>query len=178
MTKKEEKRWAFMVRLLNKFPHEVGAEIGVWRGTFALRLLRGLPGIKKYHCVDMWKHYNEHTETLDPKGKMAKSDMGKVFVEFKQRMKPFRDKLIIYRMKSIEAADRIADNSLDFVFIDANHAYEYAVEDIDLWTPKVKEGGIVSGHDYGNDRFGVTQAVNEAFEDFKLGSNHVWWVIK
>jgi len=178
MVKEEEKRWTYMVRLLSNFPHEIGAEIGVWRGTFTLNLLRGLPGIKTYHCVDIWKHYDGHTETLNPQGKMARSDMDKVFLEFKQKAKPFIDKLIIHRMKSIEAADHVADDSLDWVFIDANHAYEYALEDIKVWTPKVKKGGIVSGHDYGNDRFGVTQAVNESFDDFKLGSNYVWWLIK
>ncbi len=40
------------------------------------------------------------------------------------------------------------DNSLDFVFIDGNHALEYVIEDIAKWSPKVREGGIISGHDY------------------------------
>jgi hypothetical protein len=34
------------------------------------------------------------------------------------------------------------------VYIDGNHSYEAAVEDIALWSKKVRKGGIVSGHDY------------------------------
>ena len=40
------------------------------------------------------------------------------------------------------------DESLDFIYIDANHAYDFVVEDINLWFPKLKKGGIFSGHDY------------------------------
>jgi cephalosporin hydroxylase len=40
------------------------------------------------------------------------------------------------------------NNSLDFVYIDANHAYNYVVQDIELWYPKVKKGGYLCGHDY------------------------------
>ena len=178
MAKKEEKRWSYIIRLLNDYPHENCAEIGIWRGTFTLNLLRGLPNIKQYHCVDLWKHYEDHVETLNPKGKMAKSDMDQVYREFTQKAKHFKDKIVIYRMTSVEAAKIIKDDSLDFLFIDANHAYEYAKEDIEIWTPKVKIGGIISGHDYGNKRFGVTQAVHESFDNFELGSNHVWWTIK
>jgi hypothetical protein len=40
------------------------------------------------------------------------------------------------------------DNSLDFVYIDANHTYEGVKEDIKYWYPKVKPGGLLLGHDY------------------------------
>ena len=48
----------------------------------------------------------------------------------------------------MEALKDFNDNSLDFVFIDGNHTFEYVVEDIAQWSKKVKVGGIVSGHDY------------------------------
>jgi len=53
---------------------------------------------------------------------------------------------------------------LDFVYIDADHSYKSVKEDINAWAPKVREGGIVAGHDYyltraGN--IGVIAAVNE-----------------
>jgi hypothetical protein len=48
------------------------------------------------------------------------------------------------------------------VYIDANHTHEEVKKDIQAWLPKIKKGGIISGHDYGGWE-GVTQAVNEAF---------------
>jgi len=50
--------------------------------------------------------------------------------------------------KSTQGADLFQDNSLDFVYIDANHAYDYVVEDMEKWYPKVKNGGYLIGHDY------------------------------
>jgi len=55
----------------------------------------------------------------------------------------------------------VADGSLDFAFIDANHSYEGASADAAAWFPKVKPGGWLCGHDYGNPRWGVQRAVDE-----------------
>lgn len=68
---------------------------------------------------------------------------------------------------SSEVAKTIEDGSLDWVYIDANHKYEAIKEDIELWFPKVRKGGVVSGHDYLKDysvhniEFGVWKAVDE-----------------
>lgn len=58
-----------------------------------------------------------------------------------------------------EAVGLFRDESLDLVYIDANHAYEHALEDIRDWLPKVKPGGIIAGHDYALD--GVRKAVDK-----------------
>ncbi|SDD85095.1 Methyltransferase domain-containing protein [Sphingomonas sp. YR710] len=52
------------------------------------------------------------------------------------------------RMSSRDAAALIDNDSLDFVYIDANHSFSSTSEDLDLWFPKLKIGGIFSGHDY------------------------------
>ena len=50
----------------------------------------------------------------------------------------------------MQALEDFLDNSLDFVFIDANHTFEYVVNDIAEWSKKVRPGGIISGHDFLN----------------------------
>jgi hypothetical protein len=48
-----------------------------------------------------------------------------------------------------------------------------------LWYPKIKKGGIISGHDYYiQDQNGVVLAVNEAFPDVKIYSGSVWYKVK
>jgi predicted O-methyltransferase YrrM len=87
------------------------------------------------------------------------------------------------KMTSLEAAALIPDGSLDLVFIDAAHDYPSVRADIDAWRPKVRAGGVLSGHDYdntekyGNYFKGVDRAVLETFgENFNTERAYVWWV--
>jgi hypothetical protein len=54
----------------------------------------------------------------------------------------------LLRLTSTEAAVTVPDRSLDFVYIDANHAEEFVREDLVAWAPKVRSGGCLCGHDY------------------------------
>ena len=57
------------------------------------------------------------------------------------------------------------DESLDWVYIDADHAYEGVKRDLEAYFRVVKPGGFIAGDDYGHvDRWfgdGVRQAVDE-----------------
>lgn len=50
------------------------------------------------------------------------------------------------RARSYEAANGWND-AIDFLFIDAEHSYERAAEDWNLWSPHVRLGGHVALHD-------------------------------
>ena len=84
---------------------------------------------------------------------------------------------------SVDFAKTIPDNSLDFVYIDANHSYACVMDDMTAWTPKVRSGGIVSGHDY--DIADVKKAVDEyiAKHQYELyitddAVSPSWWFVK
>lgn len=71
---------------------------------------------------------------------------------------------------SFDRAKDFEDESIDFIFIDANHTYEYVSKDIACFLPKMKPGGIMAGHDFNGAHPGVVQAVIEAFiGDINLG---------
>ena len=59
------------------------------------------------------------------------------------------------------------------VFLDADHSYE-AVRDEIAWAKKIGVP-LISGHDYGNPKFGVTRAVDEAFPGGVHVRGTVWW---
>lgn len=61
--------------------------------------------------------------------------------------KHYPERVRIIRGDSADSAQFVEDGSLDFVFIDADHTYEGCLRDIHAWTPKVRSGGMVSGHD-------------------------------
>jgi predicted O-methyltransferase YrrM len=78
---------------------------------------------------------------------------------------------------SVKAAGKIADGALDFVFIDGDHSYEGVKRDLAAWLPKVKPGGWLMGHDYGNKPDGgVKRAVDELGKPIELDCDHVWAV--
>lgn len=84
--------------------------------------------------------------------------------KFYANMYPIKDKFNVLVGNSWDAATKFDDNSLDFVFIDADHKYQSVVNDILAWMPKVKIGGVLAGHDYPSYP-GVVKAVNEIFGD-------------
>ena len=82
--------------------------------------------------------------------------------------------MIPIRGYSHDVAKQIPDDSVDLVFIDANHSYEYVKNDIIDYKPKIKLGGLLSGHDI--DYPGVSQAINEQFNYYDVGPNYVWFL--
>jgi predicted O-methyltransferase YrrM len=66
-------------------------------------------------------------------------------------------------MRTDEAYKLFEDESIDFLFIDADHSFEAVKKDLKLWYPKVKTGGIIAGHDYMWVDGRVAMAVNQFF---------------
>ena len=62
-----------------------------------------------------------------------------------------RSRLI--KATSEDFAKEVADESLDFVFIDGDHSEAGVLLDLKLWTPKVRKHGVVAGHDLFNPAF-------------------------
>jgi predicted O-methyltransferase YrrM len=96
---------------------------------------------------------------------------------YEARTRKHRNRITELRGISWEMADKVEDGSLDFVFIDADHEYESVIRDIKAWAPKVKPGGLVSGHDT---HFpGVLKAINELIPNWKPANvDHVWFCDK
>ena len=151
--------------LLEEEGHHVGAEIGISQGVFASRTLRQWPSCSRYYAIDLWKHQKNYKEA----GNKPNSMMEVYFRRSVQNMAPYGEKVKVMRMLSSEAAKKIADNELDYIYIDARHDYCGVKEDLDNYIPKVKSGGIVAGHDYMDaERFAN---ISNHLEDWSLCGN-------
>lgn len=62
---------------------------------------------------------------------------------------------------SVRSTRLFKDGEVDFVFIDGDHAFRSVRRDVAAWWPKVKEGGVISGHDY--EKLPVRVAVDTFF---------------
>lgn len=134
----------------------VGVEIGVERAVFSRHIAKTASTL---YCVDPWlwqPGYREHVtqESLDT-----------FYKEAQERMRAFNCYFI--RKTSMDAVLDFDNESLDFVYIDANHDYDNVKRDIQEWSKKVKKGGIVSGHDY-VPKTGVVRAVGELDADVTI----------
>ncbi|MFA5830887.1 MAG: class I SAM-dependent methyltransferase [Candidatus Paceibacterota bacterium] len=146
-------RWREMPLLFKDLGFTKGVEVGVYRGRFSTTLCAPNPDLALIG-VDAWDAYDEYKD-------YDAEDMENAFFTAKERTRGYN--IALLREYSLEASKRFADESLDFVFIDANHDYEYAVNDIAAWSKKVRKGGLVCGHDYVVNtefNFGVIEAVN------------------
>ena len=130
----------------------VGAEVGVQNGFNSLRILRYWKG--KIICVDTWIKEEEF---------------------FLTQINLCGTKAILLKGTSTGIAKSIADNSLDWVYIDAGHSFAEVKADYEAWLPKVRTGGIISGHDYGdNDCIGVKQFMDQLGIPFELTTEDLW----
>lgn len=126
--------------ILNKKNYNVGVEIGVLRGEFSKTILNNWGG--KLYMVDVWRNIENYVD------KNNHSEIEKIYSDCIENTSEFAHRSFMLRMDSNEAVNLFNDNSLDFVYIDANHSYDGVLNDLKLWYPKVKEGGLISGHDY------------------------------
>lgn len=134
----------------------VGAEIGVASGLNSNDMLMDWP-IKTLYLVDVW-------QTI--KGQAGDASSGQEWHDFnfestKRLMKRHGKKAVFMRGKSVEMAEKIDNDSLDFIYLDSDHSYEGVRDDLIAWFHKVKTGGVIAGHDYLNIAYGVRRAVHE-----------------
>ncbi|PSC76989.1 hypothetical protein C2E20_0340 [Micractinium conductrix] len=132
--------------LLEREGFTSGAELGVQRGEFALTTLAAWPSCQQYILVDVWRQQENYEEA-------ANVDDGKQQANYDAAvaaLKPFEGVTEFLRMFTSESAPLVPDSSLDYVDIDARHDYCGCAEDMALWWPKLRPGGILAGHDYLN----------------------------
>jgi hypothetical protein len=122
------------------------------------------------HLVDPWQHRDEAEFQGAPYGNKAangQSGLDEIYIDVLDRFASEVEDgtVVVHRMTSKEAVADFDDESVDWVYIDGDHHYAAVKSDLELWYPKVRPGGILSGRDFGlDDRWwgdGVTRAVRE-----------------
>jgi hypothetical protein len=180
-------------------------EIGARSGGFSIFWAEiALKYRAKLFCVDWFRGTDsEHVEATenDPE----KYDGFAVRTELRRALNGFGECLdyFVLPFESAVAARLFDDYTVDIVFIDAEHVYDGVKRDLVTWMPKVRQGGVISGHDYEakvtldnllwpvvvehshegytqdglNWHCGVIRAVGEMFRPESINeSQSIWWV--
>jgi len=92
--------------------------------------------------VDEWKHIPGYRDLAN----LSDKEQGKNYRKI--RAMTAGQNVKVEKRNFREVAAGIEDGSLDWVFIDGPHSYRIVAETIDAWWPKIRDGGILCGHDY------------------------------
>lgn len=150
--------------LFAKLGFQYGAEIGVQYGEYSKKLCKANPNLKLL-CIDPWL----------PRGaKYTQERQNEIYQHCIKNLKDYNCTII--KKTSMEALNGVQDKSLDFVYIDGDHTFDYVMEDIIKWNKKIKTGGICAVHDY---NYNVDLGVIFAVDAYTRAHNiRPWYVTK
>ncbi len=140
--------------LISQIPkNSIVAELGIDRGDFSQKLLDVI-NPQLLCLIDMWgtnRYGKDKADLINDK--------------FKSQIK--NESIKVFRSDSVTAAENFQSSYFDFIYIDTDHSYETTIKELRAWKTKMKEDGIIAGHDYmmGNWqktlRYGVIEAVHQ-----------------
>jgi hypothetical protein len=141
-----------------------GAEVGVRRGKFTKVLCDANPSLHML-CVDPWSSYSV---------KYPQEKQDRIYEECLKVLDGYN--VTIIKKTSMDAVKDIPMQSLDFVYIDGDHTFDYVMEDIIHWAKRVRPGGIIACHDF---HYGSNVDVVEAVKAYTR-AHHIdpWYVTK
>lgn len=150
-------------------------EVGCWKGRSTMVLAKATRG--RVWAVDHWQGVPD-----DPHQNRLYPDPASAYTEFRINLAKHiaSGRVHVMAMSSEAAARQLSRYGpmFDFAFIDGDHSYEAVRADIANYSPLVRPGGIIAGHDYKSGWPGVVQAVDEAFgRRAIIGPKSIWSVI-
>lgn len=154
-------RIALLELLEQRFPNGIGVEVGSASGCFTKQILATWKSCSKLHCIDIWMHQESG---YDDSCNLSNEVQQERYEQFVKDFSEDKRVSIIRDFSSLRAL-LFEKESVDFVYLDANHSKNGCLGDLNAWFPKVRSGGILAGHDYcaGN---GAGYAVKDAVDEF------------
>lgn len=123
-------------------------EVGVYQGNFSAYNIRYWQG--EYFAVDSWGYRPGPGDTDKNFGDKAINLANYEIAAANLAPAGARAKQV--RLQSLKAARTFANESFDWMYIDALHTYSGLLRDLQAWWPKLRPGGLLSGDDYGDSR--------------------------
>lgn len=157
--------------MVDRFDNAHFVEVGSWKGRSACYLAVEIINAKKkikVDCVDLFEYSDIQTD-IEPE------EYQDIYGQFLKNTEPVKHIVKPIKGESHIVSTSYAPKSLDFVFIDAAHDYDNVLRDIISWYGKVKNGGVIAGHDYEN-ALAVKQAVDDFFGEKKIKTQEKCWI--
>jgi hypothetical protein len=167
-----------MPGLIRRFGLKRGVEVGVAFGGHAEAML-STTKLELLYGVDPYRHHEDYKDPMN----FPQEEFDRLYSDTLARLGRFGKRYQHLRLPSAEAALQVAEGSLDFVYIDADHSYNGVWNDINRWADRIRVGGFICGHDFDHPNHpGVGRAVKEFFSRLNWPVTHegdgVWWARK
>lgn len=172
------RRFQWLSHMINKHGFQKGIEIGTGRGKTAHHLLEHCPHLKLI-IIDPFDHKekeysgNKSLYKFSYKDWDHKKHKDVFYGKIKQFIRENRVRIFEYFSDNNYLLEKFENDKFDFVFIDGDHSYEGCKKDILNWGSKIKEKGLLCGHDI--DIFEVKKAVKELVPNYEKTVNNVWY---
>jgi hypothetical protein len=149
-------------KMLDLLPKNgVCAEIGVDQGKYSKRILKRT-NPKKLHLIDAWVCIEDEDYKFERnfEDDLQNDKYEKIVDNFQKEID--NEQVVMHKAFSYDIVDSFEDKYFDWIYVDANHTYEGALQDLLMFDAKVKDDGYILGHDFViHNNFGVIEAVNE-----------------
>lgn len=160
------------IRWIRELGFKRGVEIGVDHAEFSRQICENNNQLKLFG-IDPYLKYDEYREYKDQAEMTGIEEWAHIVMNDHVR----RGRYEFIKEKSMEALKHFEDESLDFVYIDANHEADFPLRDIEEWTKKVRKGGMVAGHDYVRIKV-LNFTIKDALEQYTKEHNiNPWFVL-
>lgn len=178
-------RYELLAQWVEQNDWHLGAELGVFSGRTHHYLLDHCPALALVG-VDVWDlpgfaegptksgekcHCRYCDETRADRRAKSVAAMKNEVLASKRR---YNSRSIIYVEPTSDVAQKIKDETFDFIFVDGDHSTEGVCADIVAWKPKLRPGGWLIGHDWNMQsvREGVRRALGPVKPE--QHDDHVW----
>lgn len=142
--------YAHLMSALNLRGHVV--ELGVETGSFSSSLLDRLKELGStplhYWMLDPWRSQPFYDDVANRPNDVQ----ARLLQQAAQAVMPHWGVARLLQLESEHGARLFDDGSVDCVYVDGRHDYCGVLADLRTWWPKLREGGILAGNDYGNSR--------------------------
>ena len=161
------------------------AELGVLHAATTEHMLRTCPDLRIV-AVDTWRAGDPALEpgpgvkrrSAEDSGYRAYADvdMEAAYEWALSLAVRYPRRLQVMRMDTLSAAEHVPADSLDAVFVDADHRPEAVLADIRAWLPTLRRDGWLTGHDW--DYHGIGALLERVAPTHRRYAGGVWAVPK
>jgi hypothetical protein len=154
--------YGVLSKVINDNDFKKVAEVGIGYGTHAKYVLK-TTNVEKLYLVDPMKYYPNDgfaADVMNQIPEIPENNFNELHNLIQEYLSEYKDRFEWFRQESLSITnEQIPNESLDCVFVDADHSYQAVKNDLDFWWNKVRQGGQILGDDYWMD--GVAKAVQE-----------------